>query len=181
MSSAAVQRGPVSSEVPHGRIVAALMVNPSQLVWDPNLAPARDFRALFTEPLSWALIRKNATPDRVGAVMRWLLGTPKRVLTRRRRASAEADPIDQLLERLRASGRHALFLFSEHEALRGELERSGALARLEQWENVTVEYIPVRDHTLRPYHSQCQAAAVLDRALDLELGVSFDAKLVSIA
>ncbi len=168
-------------ELEDPRIVAALMVNPSQLVWDPNLAPARDFRALFTEPLSWAKIRRNATAERVSALTRWLLGAPKRKLMPRRRASGENDPIDQLLERLRMSGRRALFLFSEHEALRRELERSGALARLEQWENVTVEYIPVRDHTLRPYHSQRQAAAVLDRALDLELGVSSDAKLVSIA
>lgn len=153
------------------RVAAALMVNPRQLRWNADVAPSRDFRAVFTEPFSLAKIRKNATRQRVGALLRWLLTAPARKLLRRGRSAAELDPLEQVLERLRVSGKRALFLFSEHEPLRSELIRSGALSRIAEWENVTVEYVPVRDHTLRPYDSQRRASEILDGALSRELGV----------
>jgi pimeloyl-ACP methyl ester carboxylesterase len=150
------------------RVIGAVMLNPMQLVFDPNRAAARDFRALFAE-FSWSKIRKNATLPRVRALVRWLLSTPARLFRQLTSRAPAGDPVDEVLDRLRASGKPALFVFSEHEPLRAELERSEKLARLEQWDNVTVEYLPVRDHTLRPYQSQRQANALLDRVLENEL------------
>ncbi len=150
------------------RVSAALMINPRQLFWDPDRAPARDFRALLTE-FSFARLRKNATPQRVKALVRWLLATPRRALERLFSRRAPADSVDRVLERLHASGKRALFLFSEHEPLHRELTRSGALSRIALWEKVMADYVPVRDHTLRPLNSQRQASGVLDRTLELEL------------
>ncbi len=159
------------------RIAAAVMVNPIQLVFDPNRGAARDFRALFSQRLSWSKLRRNATPQRLRALLGWLISEPLRMLRRIRGAAPDTDPVDQLLERLRLSGKPAVFVFSDQEPMRRDLERSGALARLEQWDNVSVGYVPVRDHTLRPYDSQLRASALLDRALDRELGRGAQAQL----
>ncbi len=147
---------------------AALMVNPRQLFWDPDRAPARDFRALLTE-FSFASLRKNATRKRVKALLRWLLTTPMRALRRLFTGQAPADSVERVLDLLQSSGKRALFLFSEHEPLQRELTRSGALSRIAEWDHVTAGYVPVRDHTLRPFHSQRQASEILDRTLELEL------------
>jgi dienelactone hydrolase len=150
------------------RVQAAAMLNPRQLDFNPNRAAAKDFRALFSAGVTWAQLRKNATRQRVRAVGLWLLMTPARAL-RRLRAPRGLKPADQALERLRSSDKRALFVFGENEPLRDELTRTGALDRIAQWENVKLEYIPVRDHTFRPHHSQREVHEVLDRMLELEL------------
>ncbi len=160
------------------RVIGAMMVNPRALIWDPGLLPARDFRALMTEPRSWRKIRRLASAARVRALSRWVLGAPRRKASQlRRRAVREpayTNRVDGALEALRSSGKRALFLFSEGEPLRDELTRSGRIAWLEQWPNVTLDYIQVRDHTLRPNVAQQQAHAALDRALSRELRINRD-------
>jgi dienelactone hydrolase len=158
------------------RVVAALMVNPRVLVWDPDLAPARDLRALISQPLSVSKIHREASSTRVLMLARWLLAAPLRSISSRRsrrpgRVSAVSE-VDAVLDRLRGAESRALLLFSEREPLRDELERSGRMAMLRQWPNVTVEHVAVHDHTLRPSSAQRQANEILDRALDRELALA---------
>jgi pimeloyl-ACP methyl ester carboxylesterase len=158
------------------RVVAALMVNPRVLVWDPGLAPARDLRALISQPLSLSKIYREASFKRVRMMGRWLLAAPRQSISSRRsrrpdRVSAVSE-VDAVLDRLRGAQSRALLLFSEHEPLRDELERSGRMAMLRQWPNVTVEHVAVRDHTLRPSSAQRHVHQILDRALDRELALA---------
>jgi pimeloyl-ACP methyl ester carboxylesterase len=154
------------------RVSSALMLNPRALVWDPALAPARDFRRLLL-PATWRKIRREASVARVRALLTWLLASPMRIVSRSTWFGSSGllteSEVDRLLDRLRASGKPALMLFSASEPLDQELVRSGRMVRIDQWDNVTVEYIQVRDHTLRPSWAQSQAHAAIDRALDREL------------
>ena len=151
------------------RVATALMLNPGALIWDPALLPARDFHGLLSGPFSWSRIRKQASLARMRALMRWLLTAPKRWLSRRAAGPRDEGELNAALDRLDASGKRALLLFSENEPVHRELVRSGAMARLERSPNVTLERISVRDHTLRPTWAQQQAHAALDRGLEREL------------
>lgn len=154
------------------RVTGALMLNPRALVWNTGLGPARDLRALLTEPFSLAKIRRVATGPRLRSFLRWVLTAPSRALqgvgSRRPTPIAEHD-LDVALEQLRRGGKPALMLFAEHEPLYDELIRSGRAAELAAWPGVTIERIAVRDHTLRPNWAQQQAHAALDRAITREL------------
>lgn len=157
------------------RVRAALMVNPRVLVWDENLAPARYLRTLFVRRPSLGHIRETITWAIVTQTARWILGFPRRALLRplseRRRPTPGAE-LDRHLERLRSAGTRLMLLFSDNEPLHGELTASGRLAAIACWPNVTIERIPVRDHTLRPTWAQVQAHAALDRALERELAAA---------
>lgn len=142
------------------RVSAALMLNPRALVWDPRLAPAHDFRRLRTAPMSWSTIRRKASLERTLALATWMLSS-------RQRKTA----VDDVLDRLRTSGKRALLLFADQEPLQQDLVLSGRIVMLEQWPNVTLEYVGVRDHTLRPLWSQRKVHEALDRALDRELAI----------
>ncbi len=149
------------------RVVAALMINPRALVWDSSLLPARDLRKLLSSDVTLAKIREQASAPRVRALARYVLTTPTRTVARHARADAEDE--HAIVDRLERSGKRALFVFAENEPLQGELASSGELARLERMPNVTIEYLRVRDHTLRPCRMQPEAHELLDRALEREL------------
>jgi dienelactone hydrolase len=155
------------------RVCGTMLLNPRALVWEAGLGPARDFRALFSEPFSPAKIRRLATGPRLHSFLRWALATPGRWLRRlwsREPLSAATDrEIDAALDGLIASGKHALFLFSEHEPLDDELTQSGRALRLQAAPNVTFERLAVRDHTMRPSWAQQLTHAALDRAVALEM------------
>jgi hypothetical protein len=155
------------------RVSAILMVNPRALIWDTGLGPARDLRALLTQPPSLSKIRRLATGPRLHAFLRWILDAPRRVARRLLFGVAPAAQtereLDAALERLRQSGKPSLLLFSAHEPLDDELTRSGRADGLAAWPTMTVERIPVRDHTMRPNWAQVQAHAILDRAIGAEL------------
>jgi pimeloyl-ACP methyl ester carboxylesterase len=151
------------------RVVAALMLNAGALIWDDDLAPARDFRALLGSKRSWSRIRRNATPERVRALSVWMLGGPKRKLTQRSEANSEQAPVDEALERLRGADARAMFLFSAGEPVEEELIESGWMEEMKHWPNVTFEHVPVRDHTMRPNWAQGLVHEALDRALEREL------------
>jgi len=154
------------------RVIAALMINPRALVWDTGLEPARDLRVLLRERPSLSKVRRIATPARVRTLVLWLLGAPLRWLraaTSQRRVPLIDHQVDQLLERLLASDKRALFLFADHEPLHRELVGSGRIAALQASPHVTVEYVPVHDHTLRPGWAQRQTLQILDRSIDREL------------
>ncbi|MGI8506812.1 MAG: hypothetical protein ACR2MK_08430 [Solirubrobacteraceae bacterium] len=154
------------------RVCAAVMMNPRALIWDPGLAPARDLKALTSERLSLARLRRSATPARVLALARWLLGAPRRWFSRLSAPRAIDGEIDSALEQLLDTGKRGLLLFSEHEPLHDELVSSGRMTLLGQYPAITLERIQVRDHTLRPNWSQRQAHEALDRALRRELALN---------
>ncbi|MFZ1995506.1 MAG: hypothetical protein WAU75_15450, partial [Solirubrobacteraceae bacterium] len=161
------------------RVTAALMFNSRAIAWDPGLSASRDLRRAFSQKLTWARIRHNITGPRLRAVARWLLGIPARWLARRRGSDASrsvTDRVNDVMGRLRASPLRSLFLFSVSEPLEEELLNMGWLPQMEDWPNVTVARIAVRDHTLRPLMAQRAAHAALDRAVEAELALAAPAR-----
>ena len=150
------------------RVVGMVLLNPVVIVWDSGLGAARDVRRVFAER-SWRLLRKNATPERLRAVVALVASAPRRLFERLRTATAGSptarDQFDTTLERLLASGKHVTMAFSVREPLPGELARSGWLDRLHDAPQIDVRRVPVNDHTFRPTVMQAQVHAALDDAL----------------
>ena len=155
------------------RVCAVLLLNLQVVIWEPGLVPARDLRALVSEPFSPSRFRRVATGPRVRAFVRWMLAAPlrslKRTVSGEPSTAATAREVDQSLEGLLASNKRALWLFSDHEPLYDELVRSGWQRKLAASPNITFAHIAVRDHTMRPSWCQRQVHAALDRAVELEL------------
>jgi pimeloyl-ACP methyl ester carboxylesterase len=155
----------------HPRVTATLMLNVSVLIWDERLAPSRDLRRASFRFL--VKLHHNDVRARITAIVRWLAAAIKQQITswlsRAIRPPSIAAQVDAALERLRVSRKRALMLFAAHEQLDEDLIRSGRMADIETWPNVTVERIAVSSHTLRPNWAQQQAYAILDRALEREL------------
>ena len=157
------------------RISAALMFNSRGIVWDSGLGAVRDVRRAFSQKLTWARIRHNVTGARVRAVARWLLGMPARWVARRRGgadAGSLSDRVNGVMRRLQASPLRCVFLFTAGEPLEEELIAEGWLPLIEDWPNMTVTRIAVRDHTLRPLMAQTEGHAALDRAVEAELALA---------
>jgi len=157
------------------RVTAALMFNSRGIVWDTGLAASRDLRRAFSQKLTWARIRHNVTGPRLKAVARWLLGMPARWLARRRGddgAGSLTDRVNDVMSQMQASPLRSLFFFSASEPLEEELLSTGWLPQIEDWPNVTVARVAVRDHTLRPLMAQREAHAALDRAVEAELALA---------
>ncbi|HEY5189937.1 MAG TPA: hypothetical protein VII87_12930 [Solirubrobacteraceae bacterium] len=165
------------------RVSGVMLINLRAVIWNPGLTPARDLRALFSQPLSLARVRRVATVPRVWALIRWLLAAPVRAV--RKLATRDDDGVSAereaqgLLEVIVNSGRRVLLLFSEHEPVYDELLRSGADRWLTASPNVSLERIAVRDHTLRPVWAQGELHSALDRALAREPGITLQATLAS--
>lgn len=155
------------------RVDAVLLLNPRALIWRAGLGPGRDLRALLTQRPSLSKISRLATGPRLNDFLRWIAATPLRLLRRLRSHESEAAATERQLadelRRLVSSGRRVLFLFSAHEPLHAEMERTGRMAELAAAPNATVEYVNVRDHTMRPGWAQTEVHAALDRALAREI------------
>jgi pimeloyl-ACP methyl ester carboxylesterase len=153
------------------RVVAAFMLNPQALFWDPLLEAARDFRRGVLRVSSWRSVLRGEVPlARIAAFARHApLAIPRRAAARWSAQRAGEDELDWALDQLRDTGKHLQFIFSGNEPLYEELELDGRLKRLDRWPNIGLELIPGRDHTLRPFQSQRHAHEALDRALDREL------------
>ncbi|HWF72605.1 MAG TPA: alpha/beta fold hydrolase [Solirubrobacteraceae bacterium] len=167
------------------RVSTALMLNPRRLFWDPALTPSRDFRwllvnrtarqllGLVLNPATWLRIHVEDSGARVRALLLWMLAAPKRAILnhtlRRPKGPAALNEFDAAFDRLEATGKRVMVMFSGDEPLDFELTRSGQMAELEQRENVTLESVEVRDHTCRPIPAQREVHAILDRALQREV------------
>ena len=161
------------------RVTATLMFNSRGIVWDTGISASRDLRRAFSQKLTWARIRHNVTGPRLRAVLRFLLAMPGRWLDRRRdsrRGGEDAgslqDRVNRVMRRLQTSPLRSVFLFSAAEPLEEELVNGGWLPQIEEWPNVTVTRVAVRDHTLRPLIAQQAAHAALDRAVAAELALA---------
>jgi dienelactone hydrolase len=153
------------------RVAAAFMLNPRALFWDPSQETARDFRRGLLRRSSWRQILRGEVALRrmLTLAIRAPFALPIRTLKRwyaRRRGD---DELDRALDRLRDTHKQIEFVFSGNEPLQEELQHEGRLDRLDRWPNVRVEYVPGRDHSMRPFESQRCTGEVLDRALDRAL------------
>ncbi len=156
------------------RVTAALMFNSRGIVWDTGISASRDLRRAFSQKLTWARIRHNVTGPRLRAVLRLLLAMPGRRRARRRGGGDAAtlqDRVNGVMRQIQASPLRSVFLFSAAEPLEEELVNGGWLPQIEDWPNVTVTRIAVRDHTLRPLMAQQEAHAALDRAVEAALAL----------
>jgi alpha-beta hydrolase superfamily lysophospholipase len=153
------------------RVIAAIMLNPRTLFFDPATQIARNFRRGVLRRSSWRRILQGEVP--LSQILDFAYHAPF-VLPRRRLASWRArrsggDELDHALDDLCDQGKRVRLIFTENEPLREELEAEDRLDRPDRWPNVTVDFIPGRIHTLRPFASQRAAHEAFDRALEREL------------
>ena len=153
------------------RVVAAFMLNPRALFWDPSLETARNFRRGLLRLSSWRrVLRGEVSPAEMATFARRApFALLRRGAAQWRAGRAGEDELDRALDRLRDTGKHLQFIFSGNEPLHEELERQGRLDRGDRWPNLELALVPGRDHTLRSLYSQQHAHDALDRALDREL------------
>ncbi len=160
------------------RVVAAYLLNPRALFWDPSLEVTREVRKALARASAWQRVIRGEIPvERMAG----LAYRAPRVIARRavaqvaRRAAQRrgGDELDRALDRLRDADKRIQLMFSSNEPLLEELEDEGRLDRLERWPNLGVETITGHMHTLRSADSQQSAHEALDRALDDELQRAF--------
>jgi hypothetical protein len=160
------------------RVIAAYLLNPRALFWDPSLEVTREVRKALARASAWQRVLRGEIPmERMAG----LAYRAPRVLARRavaqvsRRAAQRrgGDELDRALDQLRDADKRIQLMFSSNEPLLEELEDEGRLDRLERWPNLGVETITGNVHTLRAADSQRSAHEALDRALDDELQRAF--------
>jgi len=148
------------------RVVAAVMLNPAAIFWEPSLLTLRAFRRRASRS-SWRRALHRGVPltqiAAVGAQMPTVLAELARGSRERSRK------LDRALDELARAGKNVTFAFSSNQPLWHEFGREGRLDREQRRENVTFEMLPGTDHLLRPLHAQRQAHAALDGALEREL------------
>jgi alpha-beta hydrolase superfamily lysophospholipase len=149
------------------RVAAAFMLNPQALFWDPSLEAARDLRRALRSS-SWRMMLRGDVPlERLtGTISHAPVALARRAIGRRSRRRQDQAELDHALDRLRDTGKQLRFMFSGNEPLYEELQRDGYIEQLDRWPNISVEFLPGRVHTLRPYAAQRRAHESLDRALD---------------
>jgi pimeloyl-ACP methyl ester carboxylesterase len=156
------------------RVEAALMLNPQVLFWDASQETVRELRKAFMRRSSWLrALRGGSSLARarvlVGEIPAGMTVLARRRLAGQRMATPADDALQDALGRLDRIGKHALFVFSGEEPLYEELDRGGALERLERWPHVELVRIPGHDHTLRPPAARRAACQALDRGLERAL------------
>lgn len=154
------------------RVLAALMLNPRTLFWSPTQQIARDFRRGLLRRSSWRRALRGEFPlaSLLTLAVRAPFVLPRRALNRWYARHSGRDDLKQALNRLFDTNKHIYFFFSDNEPLYEEFKLEGRLGKLDRRPNVSLESIPNRDHTLRPFEAQRAAHRALDLALDNELG-----------
>jgi alpha-beta hydrolase superfamily lysophospholipase len=149
------------------RVRAAFMINPGVLFWDPSLEGDRGIRRRFLRRSSWRRVLAGEVPFR--RIVSLAGKTPTVLGGIERRAQSRRHEVNRALEQLRDSHTHVMFAFSEDEPLVEELKRDGQLDSVDRWPNLTLEFLPGREHILQALRSQRDAHLALDRALEREL------------
>ena len=147
------------------RVIAALLLNPQALVWDPSLETARELRKGMRGSSMRRILGGEVPLERlVGFALNAPVALPRRVLKRRseRRCCSTRRTIAE-------RGQQLTFIFSGNEPLLEELEHDRSVTILTGMPNLTLERIPGQIHTLRPRESQHHAHEALDRALNTAL------------
>ncbi|MFI4991346.1 MAG: hypothetical protein ACHQHO_10605 [Solirubrobacterales bacterium] len=162
------------------RVVAAYLLNPRALFWDPTLDVTREVRKAVLRSSAWRRVLRGEIPvERMAGLAYHTPGVfarraVARVARRAARQTRGGDRLDLAFDQLRDEGKQIELMFSSGEPLYEELESEGRLDRLEKWPNMSVELIAGNIHTLRSAEAQASAHQALDRALDLELRRALD-------
>lgn len=162
------------------RVVAAYLLNPRALFWDPTLDVTREVRKALLRSSAWGKVLRGEIPMErlVGLAYRTPGVFARRALTRVARGAARqtrgGDRLDLAFDRLRDEGKRIELMFSSGEPLYEELESEGRLDRLDRWPNIGLELIAGNIHTLRSATAQASAHQALDGALDVELRRALD-------
>ncbi|HST32211.1 MAG TPA: alpha/beta fold hydrolase [Solirubrobacteraceae bacterium] len=162
------------------RVVAAYLLNPRALFWDPTLDVTREVRKAFLRSSAWRRVLRGEIPmERMAGLAYRTPGVfARRAVARVARGAARqtrgGDRLDLAFDRLRDEGKRIELMFSSGEPLYEELESEGRLDRLDRWPNIGLELVAGNIHTLRSAHAQASAHQALDRALDVELRHALD-------
>lgn len=152
------------------RVAAAVLINPSALLYTPWLETARQARRAqkLTQGRIWARIRRGQIPR--GELVRVLGALVKYPIVRLRQRFGK-DPLDVVLDRLRERDSRLLMIFTPYEQVYEELRREGRIERLDRWPNVRVDELPGEGfaHTLQPLPLQHHVNAMLDEAVLAEV------------
>jgi len=165
------------------RVVAAYLLNPRALFWDPTLEVTREVRKAFLRSSAWRKVLRGEIPmERMAGLAYRTPGVfARRAVARVARGAARqtrgGDRLDLAFDRLREEGKRIELMFSSGEPLYEELESEGRLDRLDRWPNVGLELVAGNIHTLRSADAQASAHQALDRALDVELRRALDGAL----
>jgi hypothetical protein len=153
------------------RIVALELLNTRMLLFDETRGSAAELRHLrrLTGREVWRdLLAGRLTWERARRMLRAIVvmaaRVPKLLVDRLRATTTGGDPLDLALDRLRDQGTAVSLRFTEGEPLAEELQRSGHLARLARWPNVTVSPLPgpADAHTLQIVRMQAGVHRKLD-------------------
>ncbi|MCB0882664.1 MAG: hypothetical protein KDC33_10685 [Thermoleophilia bacterium] len=146
------------------RVDRAVMINPRYIVWDQDVADARETASASTSVLRRSAWRKLAegrvTPRRAAAVAHAMLTRAVGAATRRRSSRDVPPAAADVVRRLGRPGLRALFVFTAGEPLLEELEADRLLARRDAPDVVRLEDA---GHTLRPRWAQERAIEIVSR------------------
>lgn len=162
------------------RVVAAYLLNPRALFWDPTLEVTREVRKALLRSSAWRKVLRGEIPiERMAGLAYRTPGVlARRAVARVARGAARqtrgGDRLDLAFDRLRDEGKRIELMFSSGEPLYEELESEGRLDRLDRWPNVGLELVAGNIHTLRSANAQASAHQALDRALEVELRRALD-------
>jgi hypothetical protein len=163
------------------RVVAAVLLNPRALFWNPwisRLRGGQELRRLGSRGMWRRIVRGEVSRVGVarvaGAAVRRVALLPLELVHRLRerlRPRAPEDELGRALRTLREASKRLVVVFCDQEPLRAELEADGQMDELVRTPGVTVETIAsVADaHTLQPLWIQAEVHAIADRALAAEL------------
>jgi alpha-beta hydrolase superfamily lysophospholipase len=157
------------------RVVAAYLLNPRALFWDPTLDVTREVRKALLRSSAWRKVLRGEIPmERMAGLAYRTPGVlARRAVARVARGAARqargGDRLDLAFDRLRDEGKRIELMFSSGEPLYEELESEGRLDRLDRWPNIGLELVAGNIHTLRSATAQASAHQALDRVLDVEL------------
>lgn len=164
------------------RVVAAVLLNPGAITWDPELRSRRDARLLsksVSTGASWRKLfrgdvdlRRKATLLR-GIVESWLRRGRRAVRRRALVNESLGDPA-VLFDRVRDRGKRISMAFSGNEPVLAELTADGIINRIAEWPNIEFDLLEGEDHALGPIGAQRDAARIMDRELALLLETQVD-------
>ena len=156
-------------------MIAAVLLNPGAIVWDPDLRSRRDARLLSNAILSgdsWRRLFQGDVDLRrkasfLGTLFRSFLGRARRALRRSSGGSAnDLDPA-RVLERVAGADKRIALAFCENEPVLAELRADGVIRTIAGWPNIELDYLEGEDHAIGPIGAQRQAAGIIDRELAL--------------
>jgi pimeloyl-ACP methyl ester carboxylesterase len=164
------------------RVVAAILINTSVLIWRPGIFSERELRknvGWLTEGkrvkkflrgeigpkriAEYAVSTAKATRKSIGRKLRGGNGRQARPEDWQARLEAELASLDE-------RGTRVVLAFSKEQGLADELKRTGFVPKMEAMPNLTYTTLPGNDHTLRPIFAQRGLRDLLEAELELVRG-----------